>query len=190
MQGCSPSSEIRDRYTDRDVDVVVTRSWNWCLAQLWYRHVSIQRSTGISGGGRHSTTHEAVLEHLMGLTNGSSWPAPSVADPAWLEGVEGQAAVAADGARANLTGHARWRPSGRSCIAHLNLPRRLLAVLTGSEHPRDDERVAGRCCVGGQSSFGVRAGAVMPSCAAGFLMHCAMADTIDGRFDQINRSSA
>jgi hypothetical protein len=43
---------------------------------------------------------------------------------------------------------------------------------------------------GGQSSFGVRAGAVMASCAAGFLTHCAMVDTIDGRFDQINRSSA
>jgi hypothetical protein len=30
----------------------------------------------------------------------------------------------------------------------------------------------------------------MASCAAGFLAACAMVDTIDGRFDQINRSSA
>jgi hypothetical protein len=44
--------------------------------------------------------------------------------------------------------------------------------------------------VGIQSRFGVRVGAVMASCAAGFLTHCAMVDTIDGRFDQINRSSA
>jgi hypothetical protein len=44
--------------------------------------------------------------------------------------------------------------------------------------------------VGVQSRFGVRVGAVTASCAAGFLTHCAMVDTIDGRFDQINRSSA
>jgi hypothetical protein len=30
----------------------------------------------------------------------------------------------------------------------------------------------------------------MASCVAGFLTHCAMVDTIDGRFDKINRSSA
>jgi hypothetical protein len=44
--------------------------------------------------------------------------------------------------------------------------------------------------VGIRSRFGVRVGAVMASCAASFLTHCAMVDTIDGRFDQINRSSA
>jgi hypothetical protein len=44
--------------------------------------------------------------------------------------------------------------------------------------------------VGVQSRFGVRVGAVMAFCAAFFLTHCAMVDTIDGRFDQINRSSA
>jgi hypothetical protein len=44
--------------------------------------------------------------------------------------------------------------------------------------------------VGGQSRFGARVGAVMVSCAALFLTHCTMVDTIDGRFDQINRSSA
>jgi hypothetical protein len=44
--------------------------------------------------------------------------------------------------------------------------------------------------VGIQSRFVVRMGAIMVSCAAGFLTHCAMVDTIDARFDQINRSSA
>jgi hypothetical protein len=44
--------------------------------------------------------------------------------------------------------------------------------------------------VGVRSRFGVRVGATMAACGAGFLTHCAMVDTIDGRFDQINRSSA
>jgi hypothetical protein len=44
--------------------------------------------------------------------------------------------------------------------------------------------------VGDQSRFGVRVGALMASCAAVFLTHCAMVDTFDGRLDQINRSSA
>jgi hypothetical protein len=50
--------------------------------------------------------------------------------------------------------------------------------------------LAGRCFVGGQSRFGVRVGALMASCAALFLAHCAMVDTIDSRLDQIDRSAA
>jgi hypothetical protein len=42
----------------------------------------------------------------------------------------------------------------------------------------------------GHSRFGVRVAALTASCLAGFLTHCAMVDTMDGRFDKINRSSA
>jgi hypothetical protein len=54
----------------------------------------------------------------------------------------------------------------------------------------DDERVAGRCCMGIQSRYLVRVRAGVVLCVAGLLTHCAMVDTVDGRFDQINRSSA
>jgi hypothetical protein len=41
-----------------------------------------------------------------------------------------------------------------------------------------------------RSFFNVRVGAILASCVAGLLTQCAMVDTIHGRFDNINRSSA
>jgi hypothetical protein len=44
--------------------------------------------------------------------------------------------------------------------------------------------------VGFLSRYRGRVGAGVAACFAGFLTHCAMVDTINGRFDKINRSSA